>query len=114
MLMLEELANKDEQQGRINFSTVEIMKNKPTSTSLADCSVTNISVVDCEKITLVEEKAKAIHECYRHQKNHLFLYRDDIKLPVCHLRLLSLYKNSARQRGGSLAAPTSSKFHWQG
>ena len=23
----------------------------------------------------------------------------DIKLPVCHLRLLSLYKNSARQRG---------------
>ena len=46
--MLEELASKDEQQG-VNFSTVEIMKNKPTSTSLADCSVTNISVVDCEK-----------------------------------------------------------------
>ena len=56
--MLEELANKDEQQGRINFSTVEIMKNKPTSTSLADCSVTNISVVDCEKSNVGWRKSK--------------------------------------------------------
>ena len=45
--MLEEQGSKDN-RGSI-FSIVEIMKNKPTSISLADCSVTNISVVDCEK-----------------------------------------------------------------
>ena len=55
--MLEELASKDEQQG-VNFSTVKIMKNKPTSTSLADCSVTNISVVDCEKSNVGWRKSK--------------------------------------------------------
>jgi len=32
------------------------MKNKPTSISLADCSVTNISVVDCRKKTKTKTK----------------------------------------------------------
>ena len=77
----------------MNFSTVEIMKNKPTSISLADFSVTNISVVDCEKNKvnkMVGEKSKTIHESHRHQNESLVSLSYDIKLPVRHLK---------RQRG---------------